>query len=157
MIDMRSPHFTQNYPKTIFGNSNFVPPAVIDSYVSSMPDPPQPVSSDPEMKRLPIFLSVVQHGRYLEFLGEEPKLFPLERIHNEKFKPFLFLYHGSDDSLVPAEGSKKFLEELANFQPEVKVTSAFIPGEHGVGKDSDFETEAWLGDGLKDVKKVWLA
>lgn len=105
MIDMKSPWFSQSSEKLIF-NIPMLPEAVLNDHLATIHAGGIVTSADPP-DRLNLMFAIIQQGRILEFLGKDPFLFPLETIESVKMFPPLFIYHGRDDSVVPAEGTEK--------------------------------------------------
>ena len=115
--------------------------------------------------RLELSFAIVQHGRYLEFLGQDnQKLFPIERILDDvdanangkgKDLPPLFVIHGKDDSVVPCQGTTLFVETLARTRPLARYRLELQPGEHGFDADASIHTTDWLKGGLDFISSFW--
>ena len=97
----------------------------------------------------------MQNGRFLEFFGREPHLSPLERLSQAKVVPLTFILHRSEDSAVPVEGSKKFVEALGRVHPETEVILKTPCDDHGVDVAVTVETE-WMKEGLALITERWL-
>lgn len=114
MLDMKSDYYNKPYEKPIVRVPNF-PNSTIHSFVKSMPGRPCITGSDPPT-RLDLALAIVQNGRVLEFLGDDPELFILDRLRSGELKahsgksllPPLYILHGRQDSAVPVSGTMKF-------------------------------------------------
>ncbi|KAI1359607.1 Alpha/Beta hydrolase protein [Xylaria arbuscula] len=162
MIDMKADHYTKEYSKPIVGVPNF-PHKTIDDFLETLSTRTAISEADPP-ERLDLALASVQTGRFLELLGDEPELFILDRIRGGKFAsksenqpvfPSFFLLHGDQDSAVPAEGSRRFLEILDKVDPAAKYRVAYQPGDHGFDAQATLEDE-WLREGLDWVLSQWL-
>ncbi|KAJ3578370.1 hypothetical protein NPX13_g2190 [Xylaria arbuscula] len=162
MIDMKADHYTKEYSKPIVGVPNF-PNKTIDDFLETLSTRTAISEADPP-ERLDLALASVQTGRFLELLGDEPELFILDRIRGGKFAsksenqpvfPSFFLLHGDQDSAVPAEGSRRFLEILDKVDPAAKYRVAYQPGDHGFDAQATLEDE-WLREGLDWVLSQWL-
>lgn len=67
----------------------------------------------------------------------------------------LFIIHGLQDSVVPVEGSEKFVQKVLEQDLKTKVQLSLYPGDHGL--DIPFNLDhPWLADGLKLVIPSWL-
>ena len=153
MIDLKSDFYEKKYDKPILGHGP-VSNAVVDEHMKSV-QPGSIVSSANPPARLELAIAIVQNGRFLEFFGREPHLFPLERLSQAKSMPPTFIFHGSEDSAVPVEGSKKFVEALSKIHPETEVILKTPPGDHGVDVAVTVETE-WMKEGLALITQRWL-
>lgn len=111
--------------------------------------------------RLELAFSIVQNGRLLDYLGDNPYLFPMKRIENLSSAsgsldlPPFFIFHGENDSAVPAEGSRKFVSLLRHRFPDARVRLYIQDGDHGFDADATLETP-WLEEGLGLISSNWL-
>lgn len=162
MIDLRSDYYTKVFEKSVAGVSNF-PNKVVDEFLANKSDTGISEASPPT--RLDLAIATVQNGRFLEFIGDEPVLFPLDRIENgilptkpagESLLPPLVILHGDSDSAVPVEGSLKFVKLLREKDPEAKVHMVVQPGEHGFDATSTLDDE-WLAAELRFIEAEWLS
>ena len=108
--------------------------------------------------RMPLCLCALQQGAITTLLGEDDSLF-LDRVAKKleprEKVPFLFLYHGTEDSGVPCDQSRRFVQDWKERFGEHSGTGAFVPGDHGFDESSTLETD-WLKAGLKSVTEKWL-
>ncbi|KAM0428474.1 hypothetical protein ACHAPT_006834 [Fusarium lateritium] len=162
MIDMQSAHYTQPYHKPIVGVSNY-PRETADGFISATAGNAALTEADPPT-RLDSAIAVVQNGRFLELLGQEPELFVLGRIESglvpprEAGKPLLpplFLLHGENDSAVPVEGTRKLVNILQNSHQDTKFHVAIQPGDHGFDFTATTQ-DGWLREGLDFITSPWL-
>jgi hypothetical protein len=160
MLDLRAPHFTREYEK-LMGGAPIPPDGVITDHLESMRKG-DVVSSVVPPERLDLGTAVILQGRFVEFLGEEEVLFPMGRVRawkgDEGKMPRLWIYHGRQDSGVPAEGSVKFVEEAEKVWADGEVRLDLPDGEHGVGGELDLDEPGaeWLREGLEWVVEPWL-
>ncbi|KAF7551735.1 hypothetical protein G7Z17_g4791 [Cylindrodendrum hubeiense] len=162
MLDLKSEYYNTSYEKPICGVPNFPNEAVSD-FLESISERPVITEANPPL-RLDLALAVVQNGRLLEILGEDPDLFPLERIAAPEFlsgghgKPLLppsCIFHGREDSAVPVEGTLKFVEILKRVNPTTRVKLVIRPGDHGFDALSTPD-DPWLNDALSYTTREWL-
>lgn len=157
MLDLKTPFYTTAYSKPIVGVPN-LPSSVVEEHLSTSQT--VPTEADPPT-RLELAFSIVQNGRFLDYLGRDnPDLFPMERIENLSLAsgrlelPPLFIFHGEQDSAVPAEGSRKFVSLLRERFPNARVRLHIQDGDHGFDADATLETP-WLKEGLSFISSNW--
>ncbi|KAF4497971.1 alpha beta-hydrolase [Fusarium agapanthi] len=131
MIDMRSDHFCEAYPKRM-GQYPQIDYELVSQHLKQLPDGPQPTTR--AISNLPI--AMVQHGTYTYFFGDHRSLFPIEHLEDNPQSaselPFIWLHHGNNDSEVPIEGSRKFVAKLRELNPKAKLRYTELEGaEHG--------------------------
>lgn len=161
MLDLRADYYTKPFEKSVVGVSNF-PNKLIDDFLANKSDSSISEASPPA--RLDLAIASVHNGRYLEFIGDEPELFPLDRIQDgilparpagETLLPPLLILHGDSDSAVPVEGSLKFEKLLREKDPEATVHMVVRPGEHGFDATATVDDD-WLAAELEFLKAEWL-
>lgn len=162
MLDIKSDYYNKPYEKPIVRVPNF-PNTTVDSFVQSMSRRSCITGADPPT-RLDLALAIVQNGRVLEFLGDDPELFPLERLRAGDLRPSddgkpllppLYILHGRHDSAVPVDGTIKFLELSKEVDKKTKVHAVIQDGDHGF----DFMAttrDAWMREGLDFIAREWL-
>ncbi|KAL9084903.1 MAG: hypothetical protein Q9165_007856 [Trypethelium subeluteriae] len=159
MLDFDPSVYTAKGRKPILGNPEY-PTSLIEDHLKNMPldadDKSRPISDDDPPTRFQLAIASAQQGRIPGFLGTGEKLYPMERVLKEPLKPVLFIAHGEDDSAVPVEGSRKFVQVLRNNQPDARVVLLTQPGEHGFDRSSTIE-DTWLRDGLRPITEAWLS
>jgi hypothetical protein len=79
-IDLKIPFFTQPYEKILAGFPMF-PADTIPKHIASL--------NNGELRSA---FSAIQQGKYLELLGADPSLFPMERLNRVKDIPPMFIY-----------------------------------------------------------------
>ena len=131
-----------------------LPSTVVDEHMTNM-QPNAIVSADDPPDRLDLMIAAFQHGRLGDMLGDDASLYPLESIEGVKGYPPFFIFHGKDDSIVPTEGTEKFVKKLEQSLPGGKVLAKFPIGDHGFDSIIDLETP-WLSEGLQFITAEWL-
>ncbi|KAH7002554.1 Alpha/Beta hydrolase protein [Ilyonectria destructans] len=135
MIDMQNRHFSEAYPKQM-GQYPQMEFGVVAQHLSQLPDGIHPTTRS--VSNLPI--AIIQHGLYQKFLGEHRSLFPIARLEDDPELahklPFIWLHHGTNDSEVPIDGSRKFVEKLRELNPKAQLRYKELEGmEHGVSSE----------------------
>ncbi|KAK2771989.1 carboxylesterase 3 [Colletotrichum kahawae] len=160
MIDLESPHYTRRYNKPIVGVPNFPDEIIREFLTSPLSGSNKLLTAADPPTRLDLAMSIVQNGRFLEFLGTEDELFPLRMLNRKRRRdhpilPQCFMLHGEEDSAVPVEGTRKFVAHLKTVDPSSHVHLAIQPGDHGFDSNAKLEDE-WLAKGLQGVTDAWL-
>ena len=153
MLDFKAPWYTKSFAKFPFGRP-MESASIVDDHLAAMKTG-DVVSAVNPPARFPLAVATVQHGRYPEILGSDASLYPLETIGTVESFPNLFVYHGKNDSAVPAEGTKKFVEKFKLVLPECKVLMKIEAGDHGFDIPVGLETP-WMKEGLTFVTDEWL-
>ena len=152
MIDLKDAWYSKPGKKVIWGQS---PPTFPDGWLDQQLKAAK--SAKPVTVRIPkegepdLFVATLLEGRYSEILGSDSSLYPLENLRRmkkqgETLTP-MWMFHGEQDTIIPMDGTKKFVQEA-----QEGVEERIIPGaEHGfdddsVGLDTDWVVEAreWL-------------
>lgn len=153
LVDLEADWFTKAFTKAPFGTP-MLDPSIVHSHVKSII--PGTVISDAEPPiRMPLAIATLQQGRFSEFVGSDPQLYPMKTIEMIDRLPFIFIFHGADDSAVPVEGSQKFASRIRQRFSEEVVHIYVGPGEHGFDSTATLETD-WLKVGLDKVSHLWL-
>lgn len=145
-----------------------LPAAILDDHLAAMnPDPEKRelFSDTVPHDRLELILVAMQQGRYREMFGEEEHVYPfrvLERVAEEKKggkgrkMPYLWLYHGEKDSVLPVEGSEKFAKKWTEAFGEEGLKLHVEKGaDHGFDGSMDVDVP-WIKEGLEGTVKAWL-
>lgn len=157
MVDVDSEFWSKKAGQSPFGAPE-VPREVLEKHIADAPKGVIVTGAYPPA-RLPIALGAVQHGLFTEWLGAADELYPLrvlDKVPAGKKVPFLFTFHGTDDSAVPYTGTKLFVAQWQEKFGDDSVKATFMPGEHGVDVAHGLE-EPWLKEGLDEVTKAWLS
>jgi hypothetical protein len=136
MIDMRAPHYTEDYEKKMQDHPTY-PSSVTTEHLEALPDGPCPSAVNPP-KRQSLAFGMCQHGHFKDSFGDDRKLYPLDRLEDggldiTRKLPSIWLFHGVKDSVIPVDGSRKFMQTLRRFNPQARVRYTEIEGaDHGV-------------------------
>ena len=164
-VSLRTPHWTQSYPKQIW-NQPQLPLTLITSLFTSIStstalnNGKRPIVSNIPMvsptgqftERAIISTAAEQHGRTLDFFGPERdpapgkrRVFPEDRIEDGRILPPTMFLHGINDSIAPVEGMDSFVEWVRKYKAiagmkeereEREVMRYYrVPGEHFVATD----------------------
>jgi fermentation-respiration switch protein FrsA (DUF1100 family) len=145
-IDLKIPFFTTIYERSMV---RFPMQSVdmIDKHIASLKGDEVVSTASPPV-RLDLAFASIQHGKYVELLGSDPSLCPMERLDTVKDIARLFILHGKADSAVPYQSSEAFVEKLKLTHPKVKVLYTVVNGEeHGIDAKANLDTP-WLKEGL---------
>ncbi|KAH8810848.1 Alpha/Beta hydrolase protein [Xylogone sp. PMI_703] len=159
MIDLRDPFYTSDYPKLIAGSPQY-DNELVDRHLKTLPDGPCPTMRDIEQKELAY--AMLQRGRYVEFLGKERVLFPLERLEDNpclvETLPYIWLHHGTADTEVPIEGSRKFVTKLKSLNPSVRIRYTELEGaDHGLPSEISLLASGEWVEGIKTINELLFA
>ncbi|KAH7030066.1 Alpha/Beta hydrolase protein [Macrophomina phaseolina] len=159
MLDLGDDHFTHGGRKSSIGM--LLDNAIVDDYVTSaQTHPDRVVSSIMPPERMDFSVALFQHGRVGELLGRSRVLYPLELLEEVGRAgtrlPPLLIVHGTDDTVVPVEGSVRFAREWETWQRDSAVRLVLRPGEHGFEGKARAEEESWLREVLEWVADRWL-
>jgi acetyl esterase/lipase len=134
-----------------------IPKKILDDHIAAIPKDKICAGAFPP-DRMMLALSALQSGELSGLIGTDDALFPariLEKVQSGQNAPFLFTFHGTEDSAVPCEETKRFLSSwLEKFGPESGV-GRFMSGDHGLDAEWNLETP-WMKEGLVGVTKAWL-
>ena len=159
MADLKAPHSTEKYEKQLFD----IPQlriSVMTSHVAKITsgEAPAVVSSDPRLARAPLMFIAVQQGLFPDYLDfDNVQLYPLQKLANGEGFPRggVFICHGKQDSLVPAEQSEKVEAVVKEKDPGLYFRLARREGEHGFDADARID-DGWMAKGLGPVVRGWL-
>lgn len=131
------------------------PSSIIDKHIASIkPDTVFSSAIPPDRMLLSFAFSV--NERYLEFFGNDKKMWPVNLIEHKDYLPPTWIVHGDADTAVSIEDSRAFTEKCKELKG-VEVRLVVRPHEeHGfdIGLKED-ETE-WLREGLNWIQGIWL-
>jgi acetyl esterase/lipase len=156
MIDLKDAWYSEPGRKNIFGQS---PPSYPDGWLDQQFEAAK--SARPITERIPkegeldLFVATLLEGRYTEILGTDSRLYPLENLKRmrEKGEPLtpIWTFHGEQDTIIPVDGTRKFVQEAQG-----GVGERIVPGaEHGFDDDSiGLETD-WVVEGRRWLKPYW--
>lgn len=133
-----------------------VPKAVFEEHVKATPEGTIFTGVFPP-ERMVLALSILQSGGFVG-LGDDESLFPakvVDKMSAGQKVPFLFAMHGTEDSAVPCEETRKFVDKWGEKFGKESVVGAFRNGDHGFDGETTLE-EPWMKDGLSRVTKAWI-
>ena len=164
-MDLMGPFWTTEYEKTIMGGPQY-PLSVLEEHVAAM-TPGAVVSHAPSPERLAVAMSMVQHGKYGEYLMKgvpdgpvKAKIFAEERVKNARLPP-TFIYHGTEDGAAPVVSTEQFVDNARENRCDVQFVK--LPGmDHlfdcAVGlANVDEPDQEWLKTGLTFITDAWLS
>lgn len=154
LLDIKAPFYTEAYPKRMWDLPMY-PTSDIDDHLKTI-KPGYMISSPPPPYRGQLAITIAQQGRLAEFLGSEPILYPEERVAAGATLPPTFIYHGTADSMVPFEGTEKFVKLLKQ-KNTVKGRLHFqiTDGEHSFDHaDSLNDANSWISSGLALIQEA---
>jgi acetyl esterase/lipase len=150
-----------NYPRckpldVLFDGSIAPGPEFIEQHLSSI-TPGTVISSAIPPARPNLTYALSAYGRYLEFFGNDEKLWPVNLIEDKTYMPATWIVHGDKDTAVSVDDTRAFAERWARFVKEgewrVEVVAGEDHGFDGVVKENE---TGWLRDGLRFVEENWL-
>jgi hypothetical protein len=154
MIDLKIPFFTQAYEKNMVGYPT-LPGNAIETHMSSLKRG-DIVSSATPPDRMDLAISVIRQGKFVEMIGDDTNLFPMERLDLVKEIPSMLIIHCKNDLIIPYRSSEAFVEKMRSTHPRVKVLHKAVPGcEHRLDLKADLDTP-WLKEGLDFITPFWL-
>lgn len=131
-------------------------PEVVDQHISSM-KPGTFVSSAPPPARMLLSYPLGAYNRYLEFFGDDEKLWPINLIEDRTYMPPTWIIHGDADSAVSIQDSEAFLQKWNNHVEGNECRLEVRKGmEHGFDIACKEDEEEWLKQGLVWVEEKWL-
>ncbi|OQO08368.1 hypothetical protein B0A48_06238 [Cryoendolithus antarcticus] len=159
MLDMRDRWWTEDYEKNIFSAGPNPPKHLLADHLAGLKG--DEVVTD----RIPpkddwLGGSIIGEGLYPKFLGTETELYPLEVLAMQAKEgvqvPPTWVFHGTEDDVVPIEGTQKFVELWKQSLPgkEADLYVNYEPGGHGFDAEATIET-AWVKKGLEFVGQYW--
>lgn len=132
------------------------PESTIEKYLSEV-KPGGVISSAIPPARSDLSYALVAYGKYLEYFGEDNKLWPIGLISEAKEMPPTWIIHGEADTSVEIGDSLKFVEEWTAKEVRGEVKLSVVPGmEHGFDDAMKEDEEEWLREGLGWVEGKWL-
>ncbi|KAG9823178.1 alpha/beta-hydrolase, partial [Aureobasidium melanogenum] len=156
MIDLEDAWYSKPGRKVIWSQP---PPSYPDGWLDQQLEAAR--SAKPITERIPkegepdLFVASLLEGRYTEMLGSDSCLFPLENLRSLQQRGGsltpIWMFHGDKDTLIPIDGTLKFVREA---QGGVKDT--IVPGaEHGFDNDSVTLDTDWVLEGREWLNMHW--
>ena len=166
MLDLEDPWFAvadKNKNVLSFVPLPAFPESVVTNHLAKIKTngPAVPVTAVTPPDRLPLMVTMIRYGYITKFLqGEAATIdedcYPFRRLRTTRSFPPLFVMHGLQDSVVPVDGTRKFVHALKGQVPDAEVVTELHDGDHGFEGGLDYD-KGWLGDGLKWIEKFGLA
>lgn len=154
MLDVGSDFFAKELGTQHPAGIPTLPKSVLDDHLAAM-KPGTAISEVDPPERFELAVAMVQRGRWAEFLGAEEELYPMKMVERVEECPFMFFFHGTEDTSVPVEGAVRFAEKVNGRFGEGKCRLWTGPGEHGF--DLPFKVDdPWMKEGLAKVTEAWL-
>jgi hypothetical protein len=158
MIMLDSPRYSTYSTTRSVNDLPQQPASVIEDHLAAMTPGKIVVGAFPPA-RMMLCVASVQQGRLTSFLGTDESLFPvkvLDKLNRSVDQlPFVFIYHGREDSAMPPEESMAFVEKWESKFGKGTILYVLEGGKHGMDKEATLET-LWLKAGLVKVSEKWL-
>ncbi|KAF1963860.1 alpha/beta-hydrolase [Byssothecium circinans] len=138
------------------------PHSFLNEYIASMTPGYITSSSNPstEPQRGELSRALNAYNRFNEFFGLGKHLWPITTIESAHHLPPTTIFHGSDDTLVPVEDSKVFVDKVRGLEKfkDTELRLVVREGkEHGFDIDMKEDEEAWRKEELQWIERKWLA
>ena len=156
MIDLKDAWYSKPSRKVIWGQP---PPSYPDGWLDQQLEAAK--TTKPVTERIPkegepdVFVASLLEGRYTEILGSDSRLFPLENLKSFQQRGVsltpIWMFHGDGDTLIPVDGTLKFVREAQRGVKETIVAGA----EHGFDNDSITLDTDWVMEGREWLKTHW--
>ncbi|KAG9648890.1 alpha/beta-hydrolase, partial [Aureobasidium melanogenum] len=156
MIDLKDACYSKPGRKVIWGQP---PPSYPDGWLDQQLEIAK--SAKPITERIPkegepdLFVASLLEGRYTEILGSDSRLFPSENLRSLQQRGGsltpVWMFHGDKDTLIPMDGTLKFVWEAQGGVKEIIVPGA----EHGFDNDSVTLETDWVMEGRRWLKMYW--
>ncbi len=159
MVELDSPFYSKPRPRDqLPGDGIPVPVSVVSDHLAAMIPNKIVVTGFPP-DRADLDASSQQNGSLTKFLGDADEVYPLRLMKAGKVKklPFMFFFHGTDDTTVPIEDTEQFVDAYEKRFGKKDVLFRTAPGGHGFDNCDEVSHADWLLSGLEEVKKRWLA
>lgn len=158
MLDLRDAHYTADHEKRLFD-----PPmpqldrALLRDFVAGLRGD-EVVSSAVPPARGELFASMLQQGSYGRFFGEASELYPLDVLGRGAWvPPPTWILHGEGDTVIPVEGTHRYVEVLRERCPAAAVHVSVREGDHGFDNvpPPAALSDGWVKEGTDFVEKYW--
>lgn len=159
MADMESPYFNGQYTKNVFMSQD-IPKETILAQLRDVErsETKAIISSDPLLERGGLMFGLIQHGLFGDlFPAHQRGLFPLLRLEDGARFPRggVLVWHGKEDSVVPAEGSLNLREAVRKHDADLDFKLVIREGEHGFDQTANFD-DPWVAEALSGCLTSWL-
>jgi hypothetical protein len=132
MIDLQDPFYSKDYAKNINGGLQYGP-EMIDDHLKNLQDGSHPSVRDVNPRSDMLAYAMIQRGKFGDCLGQDRVLFPIARLGDDaqlaRDFPYLWLQHGTADTQVPIDRSRKLLSLLKQLGPGRGVRYTELEGK----------------------------
>ena len=104
--------------------------------------------------RIELMAYVMQNARGNELMGNLPEMDPMKVLDMIKTAPPMWCFHGADDTIVPAELTRNFVDKAQSLLGKSQIKGSYPSGDHGVGNELTVN-DSWVKEGLQWVEKFW--
>ncbi|KFY47981.1 hypothetical protein V495_01705 [Pseudogymnoascus sp. VKM F-4514 (FW-929)] len=140
--------------KPIFGTP-VLPTSVLQDHLDSI-QPGKIITEATPPDRINVAITIAQQELFPRYYGTDDKHDAFKLLEKANDLPYTFIFHGSEDSAVPVDGSIEWVAAAENRLGQGKVKLHIEQGaEHGFDDETPLETP-WLQEGLKEVTENWL-
>ncbi|EPE28702.1 alpha/beta-Hydrolase [Glarea lozoyensis ATCC 20868] len=145
-------------PRTIMGTRPPPPrqaEALIRDYIRNIEPGAVRTEGDPA-DMWPLLICIIQQAWLPRLLGvkSNPQLLLVPRLKHMESMPPLWLIHGEEDSIIPAECSTLFAEAVKARFPEHPMLVSIEHGDHVFSSDMKMN-ETWIEEGCRFVSDFW--
>ncbi|KAH6971059.1 Alpha/Beta hydrolase protein [Ilyonectria sp. MPI-CAGE-AT-0026] len=164
MLDLKDAYYQKAGPKYIWNKES---PSGGDQFllghlISMHPGTIITRREIPDNATYDLFTQVWESGRFLEFLGTDTSLYPVEvldSVAEEKRKTCpVWIFHGTKDTVVPFQGSQTFFDKAKSLKLLEKWDLVFtkIDGEdHCFDSMQESLEVKWAAEGREWLGKYW--
>lgn len=157
--DLEDPHFLEGSKGPTLGVGP-LPYSIVEEHLKKVREGTLPsiVSDDSRCERGELMFALTHAGLTKHLIDPDKRyLFPSYQMDDGARFPRggVFVWHGQDDTVVPATGSIRLKEKVEKLDPSLEFRLALRPGEHGFDHEANIE-EQWMAEGLEKVVKSWL-
>lgn len=147
-------NLSPNRTKPIFG-APVLPKSVLQDHLDSI-QPEKIITEATPPDRINIAIAIAQEDLFPKYYGNDERHDAWKLLEKADDIPYTFIFHGSEDSAVPVDGSIEWVAAANNILGRGKVNLHIEQGaEHGFDSETPLEAP-WLQEGLKEVTKNWL-
>lgn len=140
--------------KPIFGTA-VLPTSVLQDHLDSI-QPGKIITEATPPDRINVAIAIAQQELFPRYYGTDEKHDAWKLLEKASDLPYTFIFHGSEDSAVPVDGSIEWVAAVENRLGQGKVKLHIEQGaEHGFDDETPLEAP-WLQEGLKEVTENWL-
>lgn len=156
MIDLKDAWYSKPGKKLIWGQTPSFPDGWLKRQLETAAKSAKPVTERiPKDGEPDLFIATLLEGQYTGILGSDSSLYPLENLKRikEQGKALtpIWMFHGEEDTIIPMDGTLKFVQDAWE-----SVYERIVPGaEHGFDDDSVGLDTDWVVEGREWLKSHW--